>query len=275
MNNIKDTLTKLTELFTELCIYCNTKRMSKPESTEQEKVMIILVNDINEIAKSFISLYSDSREIGYQSFIRIAYEKYIYLLHILENIKNAKAYFYYLFIHQIIYYNKFIEGTDYNEALSRLTNEEDEDIKNEILRSFSESRKEIIDFGIIDKYKECFDFEVEGESNFFRKHEWYNSDNKTGNFKELAKKLNKLDEYMIIYEITSSEIHSKGLGGRYKIEIVNSKTELIFHNDTSKLDNDSIVIMYTILCNSINLFINFFKPPHKYKNEINKYLVKL
>lgn len=259
-------LTLLTKNYTEVRDYYMEKCVNRPTATPQEISLIILSNEINELAISLLTLYKNKATIGMDSLNRIILEKRIYIAQILKSSDSARAFLYKKQLLQFEMKKDIFENEEFQNGFSKMLKKPLKDIQ----KGFEEKFKLLNESTFQElhsNYKTCFNYEII-EGHLFQ-HKWYNFNKKTNTIKKLAKQNNLIDEYITLYHMFSFEIHSINLNSMYSVGKFKNRTQFgINDKDGRSFEGDDLAITTYLLLNTINHLLDAKKMTKKMKSKV-------
>lgn len=256
-------LERLSLFYVELRDYCLKNGVSKPQASIRDLSIIMLSNDINEIAKSVIALYKSEVFFGINSLVRIAYEKYYYFKHVLRNRNHALAFYYHIQLKNNYRLQELAEPTNYSKGVAKLANLDLDKLNQEYTKELEKIDKKNIE-DLEQEYKSLFNYEIKN----LKKHNWYSSSNKINNVKDLAESLGLEYEYYVQYSNLSGEVHSYVKSQNYEILVEADQAFFAIYSDVDNTKKrDQLVFMYVKLNETIVNLIDYYKVPNKFKKE--------
>ncbi|MDP3442261.1 MAG: DUF5677 domain-containing protein [Ignavibacteria bacterium] len=225
--------------FEDILEFCISNRMRNHDGPHINLALIILGNDIKEIAKSVLCLFKNNLLVGIDSLNRIALEKLMYLKLVYNNELKSKAFYLKIQLKRIELINNLIFDEEFLKSYMKLSNSSLDQVKK--LISMDNVEFQDMKQKMFDAYKEIYEYDINDDWVF--KHTWYNFDGKTKDLFTLAQKVQLKDDYRIYYELFSQEVHSKSLGHQYKIVQKKDSTYLEIL-DVITNTNKAYMIMY-------------------------------
>ena len=194
-------------------IECAIKRRFKSYSNQYINLsFLILSNDIREIAKSILILYQNESRIGIDSLNRVAFEKFLFLLVVIKSNGKAKAFYLKQHIRQYEHLEKLLHDKTYISSFLKLTGKDAKSTRSFLKDKYPNFKTSIVE--LFELYYECYDYVIEDTQKF--RHKWYNFNGETNSISKLAYELGLSEEYNVIYDLQSSEVHSLSLSKYYK-----------------------------------------------------------
>lgn len=260
-------LNRLIEYYDFIFNYCNEKKIKPYSDVYRNVVLFILSNDINEIAKSILRLYEGNSRIGIDSLNRMAFEKYIFVLLTKNSETKSKAYIHKLKIRNYEHVSNLLYDEEYANSFSKLSGLEINMVKKELLKKYPNFDADKVK--LFNEYCSCYNYEI-NENHVFN-HKWYNFSKKANSIKKLAEEVGLFDEFRILYDINSSEVHSLVLNEYYKFINEDDKSYIaVLNQDINSNDISGIVFISTKIYHIILIFFDVYKVPKKIRMEFNK-----
>lgn len=273
-NRNYERLTKIIDFSSKISDYCTKNRMPKTGVKNRDLALILLFNDIIELAKSIDTLYKNNKSIGLYSLLRIAFEKYLFLIHVSKKSNNADAFINSIRMKNYEYYYKIQNNDEFCSMLSKSLGCSCADLRKNAYDKWSNIYNDENVRNLIDTYRSCFDWEISSKTTELFKVDWYNFDGKTNDLWKLAKKLDKLDKYITFYKFPSSEVHSSTLGSRYVIEKIEGKLIFGIINDDSISNEEILPFATTVLLDSIQIISQIYNIPKSFNGDLKDILVR-
>lgn len=256
-------LERLSLFYVELIDYCLKNKVRKPQASIRDLSIMMLSNDINEIAKSVITLYKSEAVLGINSLVRIAYEKYYYFKHVLSNRNHALAFYYHIQLKNNFRLQELAEPTNYSKGVAKLANLDLDKLNQKYTKELEKiDKKNFKDLEY--EYRSLFNYEIKN----LKKHNWYSFSKSINNVKDLAESLGLEYDYYVQYSNLSGEVHSYVRSQNYEIQVEADKACFAIYSDVDNTKNkEQLVFMYLKLNDTILNLIDYYKVPNKFKKE--------